>query len=368
MKVVKNLFNSLIYGTLSKNNYKAIHSQIGDTNYNLWHIIAYIYTIAFCTLFISSFFFEGLKQYNIFYLFLFLIGLGIHLLYRFLDKENPFIRYIAHYILAAGILVFAVVVGPILASSELSVLFMALLVVLPIIIIDRPIWLILMNFLASFVFYVFMRVYSSSDIIWVQTFNLIVYFGVSLILIFYNTKFRFEAFLDKKRIQRRLYIDELTGLDNELSYLEQAESITKEITNSEANPFAVIMFDVNNIKTTNDTYGHIYGCALIVEAAHYIHKLFSNSFCYHVGGDEFIVVMNEKDYQNRTALLKEFDKKMENYFITKEGILLRLTVARGLAEYIEGQDKNFRNVLERADKLMYENKKEIKKKYNLPTR
>jgi GGDEF domain-containing protein len=53
---------------------------------------------------------------------------------------------------------------------------------------------------------------------------------------------------------------------------------------------------------------------------------------------------------------------MENYYLKKNDLEMKLVVARGFALYNRLEDKKYSDVLAKADKLMYENKRELKNK------
>ena len=142
--------------------------------------------------------------------------------------------------------------------------------------------------------------------------------------------------------------------------------INNKINNGDTS-FAVIMMDVNEIKNNNDKYGHKFGCALIVETGKYIKRLFRTSKLFHVGGDEFIIIVEGTDYINKDKVIDKFDKDMRNYFITIDNIKIRLSVARGISQY-EKEGETYRTIFDRADKNMYENKVMIKEKLKITGR
>ncbi|MBP5581810.1 MAG: hypothetical protein J6X85_08525, partial [Ruminococcus sp.] len=67
-------------------------------------------------------------------------------------------------------------------------------------------------------------------------------------------------------------------------------------------------------------------------------------------------LLERDDFDNRAELTASFNEKME----TPEDSECPVIIAMGVAEYIDGQDENFHDVFVRADKLMYERKRELK--------
>ena len=169
-----------------------------------------------------------------------------------------------------------------------------------------------------------------------------------------------------KKVEEMTYVDELTSLLNERSYINMTEEINQKINNKTIKPFAVILMDVNNLKATNDAYGHRYGCHLVVRTGHTLKTLFKSSTLYHIGGDEFIAIVQGEDYDNFDQMIELFDKTFRYSLIQYEGHELIFSVARGYAKYEEGN--LYKDVLQKADDMMYENKAEIKATYHLKKR
>lgn len=152
-------------------------------------------------------------------------------------------------------------------------------------------------------------------------------------------------------------IDSLTGLLNKRAYYEYIDSIKIHIQSGFAYPFALVMCDVNNLKEYNDTYGHIEGDNLIKKAAGIIKKAFPGSPAYRMGGDEFIVILLNKNYENRYLLFMDFRKTVRHNAVNGTVPV----IASGMSDYEPTIDKSVQEVAHRADLLMYENKGNLRK-------
>ena len=192
----------------------------------------------------------------------------------------------------------------------------------------------------------------------------LVAFVLTVITIGYrNYRVTISEFKQAKKLEEMSYIDELTGLLNERSYINEIEQLDKATKEGKQEGYAVVLMDVNNLKNTNDKYGHRYGCSLVVRCGHMIPTIFKTSTSFHVGGDEFISIIKGEDYQNFEKVMEEFDKQMLYSRFEYEGQTLVFSVARGFAKYEEG--KQYKEVLQVADKAMYENKAYLKEKYKM---
>ena len=89
--------------------------------------------------------------------------------------------------------------------------------------------------------------------------------------------------------------------------------------------------------------------------------VFNHSPVFRVGGDEFVVVLIHRDYDNREELIKELKQKMNELADRTElEEWLRPSAAIGVAVYDENKDTDCDQVFKRADDAMYENKTEMK--------
>jgi diguanylate cyclase (GGDEF)-like protein len=133
-----------------------------------------------------------------------------------------------------------------------------------------------------------------------------------------------------------------------------------KIADGSEDPFAVAVCDVNGLKHVNDTQGHKAGDEYIKSACRLICETFQHSPVFRIGGDEFIVILKNDDYEQRHKLieranLKFFETENDNAREPWE----RYSVAIGMAEYREGETTDA--VFKRADQAMYLNKQKMKK-------
>ncbi len=155
------------------------------------------------------------------------------------------------------------------------------------------------------------------------------------------------------------YTDVLTGSESNLAYSEKAEKVDLHIFRGELKELAVIVFDVNGLKQVNDNLGHDMGNEYIKNAYSTICKHFAHSPIYRIGGDEFVAILENDDYQNRENLLNQFNLEIENNL--KENAVV---VSAGIAEYNQEKDNSFKRIFKRADQHMYERKAKLKQLKN----
>ncbi len=153
------------------------------------------------------------------------------------------------------------------------------------------------------------------------------------------------------------YKDSLTGVKNKLAYAEMEAQKNIQIAGNSAPQFAVAVFDLNDLKAINDCKGHDTGDRCIVDACRLICNHFKHSPVFRIGGDEFAVLLEGPDFENRLALHDSFDRMM-NEANRQEGAVV---VYMGMSEYDAKDDDAFHRVFVRADHEMYLRKRQLKR-------
>lgn len=160
---------------------------------------------------------------------------------------------------------------------------------------------------------------------------------------------------EAQKFEELAYTDELTGLYSRTAYnsFVQKADLKEHI-------YTVFMYDLNNLKKCNDTYGHNCGDEYIMESARIIKESFETlGECYRIGGDEFCVIAKDVEEQDIKQCYKTMYAKVEEYNRTHGKNIMG--IATGHASFDESCDETLRDTRGRADLMMYKNKTEMKK-------
>lgn len=149
--------------------------------------------------------------------------------------------------------------------------------------------------------------------------------------------------------------DPLTGVKSKAAYQEDALGIDNRKEKGLLDNFGVIVFDVNDLKKTNDTKGHDAGDKIIQAASKIICQTFKHSPVYRIGGDEFAAFLMGEDYKNRVSLITSFNQQIEKN--KEKG---QVVVSCGLADLNEEKSENYAGLFAIADNRMYQRKKQLK--------
>lgn len=158
-------------------------------------------------------------------------------------------------------------------------------------------------------------------------------------------------------LSKKVFFDALTSVRNKGAFDEYIQGLQDAIDRGEPIEFAIGVFDCDNLKTINDRFGHDKGDIYLQTASHLICRTFKHCAVFRIGGDEFAAVMQNDDYQNRMELIDMFDRAQEEKSAAAQNMWEEVHVALGVAVFNSHSDKYASDVVRRADKAMYENKR-----------
>lgn len=165
----------------------------------------------------------------------------------------------------------------------------------------------------------------------------------------------------QKWISRQIYLarhDNLTELKNRRAF----EEIFRKEIQKRKGLTALIMIDLDNFKSVNDTYGHLRGDGVLKLVANTLRKTIEEPHdVFRNGGDEFAVILGETD----KPFIKETVQKLENNIseaIAKEKDLEGFNIQASIGLSIAPLDGIYLETLfEKADVAMYDAKEKQKK-------
>lgn len=141
--------------------------------------------------------------------------------------------------------------------------------------------------------------------------------------------------------------DMMTQFYNRNKYLEMIHEYYPNV-----DKVGVMFWDINGLKTVNDTMGHDCGDYLIASVTSSIAE-YTKDKCkaFRIGGDEFVVIGEKLTIEN----IGEMVVKIQNS-IDKKDLLSKIPISAAVG-YAVGEGKNIENVISEADACMYKNKK-----------
>ncbi|MHB8882613.1 MAG: GGDEF domain-containing protein [Thermodesulfovibrionales bacterium] len=148
--------------------------------------------------------------------------------------------------------------------------------------------------------------------------------------------------------------DPLTGVYNRNFF---NEIIANEINRTKryGEKFSIVIIDIDNFKQVNDDYGHLIGDWILRECALILGRsIRSSDLLVRFGGDEFLVVTLETDYNDCNALIERVNENLLNWNKEHSDPDYGLSVSIGCSIFEQGKD--LMEVISEADTRMYTNK------------
>lgn len=166
---------------------------------------------------------------------------------------------------------------------------------------------------------------------------------------------------ERKRTEETLrtlsLADELTGLYNRRGFFTLAEQQLK-ITNRMKKKILLLFADLDGLKWINDNLGHNEGDFALIEIAKILKNTFRESdFIARIGGDEFVVLAVETEEANAEILNARLLESIRDYN-TKGTRNYNLSLSIGISRYDPEYPCSIDELLAKADRMMYKQKKE----------
>jgi diguanylate cyclase (GGDEF)-like protein/PAS domain S-box-containing protein len=146
--------------------------------------------------------------------------------------------------------------------------------------------------------------------------------------------------------------DILTGIYNRRYFFEFMEyqfSMSKRYNQ----PLSIILFDVDNFKQINDTYGHLAGDDVLISVAQNVKQELRESDVFaRFGGDEFIILVANNSVEAVRNLVERIRAKLEALTIMANGHEIKVTISAGIADLRPDIDSSTK-LVNRTDQALY---------------
>lgn len=161
--------------------------------------------------------------------------------------------------------------------------------------------------------------------------------------------------LEVERLERESNIDPLTKAHNRRVFIKDLDEVLSFGKDKDMD-MHLIMFDADDFKKINDSFGHIAGDKTLI----FLSKLIQNSLrrgtrIYRYGGEEFVVILNRTSYEEAVRTVNRIIKEIGESKLLYKGHDIHLTLSAGICSH--KQNISADEIIDRADKALYEAKK-----------
>ncbi len=145
--------------------------------------------------------------------------------------------------------------------------------------------------------------------------------------------------------------DSLTGLWNHRMFQQYVRAEIDRMKRYQ-HPFALVMFDIDQFKRFNDTYGHPVGDEVIKMVSRTVKGIIrTTDRAFRYGGEEFCIILPETTAENGMNLANRLREKVE---INRAVRGLSITISLGITEYRKGEPAE--EFIDRVDRALYQSK------------
>ncbi|MDJ0623883.1 MAG: diguanylate cyclase [Desulfocapsaceae bacterium] len=169
-----------------------------------------------------------------------------------------------------------------------------------------------------------------------------------------------EDVTEKVAMQRKLEklatTDSLTGAINRGHFMAKCKLEGKRLVRYNGN-LSLLLFDLDNFKDINDTYGHLCGDRVLKHFVENVNKsLRESDILGRIGGEEFAALVVETEKVGALLLAERLRQNIEELHVVYDTQKISYTVSIGVTQWLES-DENIEALFKRADDALYLAKK-----------
>ncbi len=164
----------------------------------------------------------------------------------------------------------------------------------------------------------------------------------------------------KDYYQGLAYVDELTGLVNRRGFYEKIESLLRNKMRRKDDCLWLAILDLDFFKKVNDRFGHLNGDKLlrsVSEVLFNLGRVHKHSYVFRYGGEEFIILIYQKNLEEVQEILNECREKIKSMNINFNGDCVNITCSIGVTQVkaLKGVEENkiIYDSMKKADKALY---------------
>ena len=343
---------------LTKQDYKLVEDEIRENNRINLVVFSVLVSAAMAAMIVSTIFVTGLVENRRYYLMVLITMLIVLALSSKPAKRIKSLTVVGIYLFMGSLYAMGIFMGTVVSPDDLTTSFLVVLFAVPLVFTDIPLRMSIAN-VAAIIIYCVMAASSQTRERFVSNLTNIIPYGlVSVVVSDYMMQVKALRFSYEQKNKYLSECDQLTGLLNRHSYEDRIRRLYKD------NAYLKICaFDVNGLKTVNDTLGHRAGDELLRGAADCIEAVFGNyGKCYRIGGDEYMAIL-----ENTAPTPEELKNMLNNRTRCWKGSLVSgLSISIGIAE--SGDGREIDELIHLADQRMYANKAEYYEKNGIDRR
>ena len=305
MERVKNI---LFYAGLDAETFEAVRSDWDLSNMRNLKIYSAISTGLFFLLTIANNFANDITSSNSsYYLILFIMNVVILICANTVVHKHQHLSLYLNYIYMCMMYWFGMKIT-ILHSDMPAVIAVTLMLAVPFFFIDRPIHQMSLTLIVAISLVCISHIFKSAEVARMDLWNTLAVAASTMAIEVVQMRDKFQGFANKNQVLYLSQTDVLTGAKNRNTF-------EGNVYNLERNKKQVVVAyaDINGLHEMNNTKGHAAGDLMLKTVASALIDAFGNENTYRIGGDEFVVLMENGSAdtirENINTIVKDLDSK-----------------------------------------------------------
>lgn len=357
-KMKEIIIRFLIYGGISKEDYDENKEAVIRRNMQTLPPTSAVTTLMFAGLLLSSFFSNSIGKSQSYYVIMLILSVFVLIMSLTVVKMKPSIVIFMWYLLFLAFGLYGIFLNT-LIRPELSATTICVFVVAgPLLIIDRPVRIIGFMMGLSALFVVCAVNTKTQYLAFADSVNLICCLLMGITIYITLNRVRLREIVQASQLRYERDTDRLTGLLNKAA----AEEIIRRQLKSLPGKGVLLVMDIDDFKTINDTYGHAYGDIILNRTAECIISVFGEiGICSRFGGDEFVIYLPEIFEPDLSVLLDSLKEKlMSGIVMPSQDMHVNVSVG---AAFSMRHGNDYKDLFQSADTALYAAKKAGKNRY-----
>ncbi len=339
--------------------YHNVESLLRKKNAETFHLIIQLLACIFSGLFLGSCLFEVMAPGRPVYMIVFLIVIVMYVISRNMKGKRLRLILPLWYCLMSMMFCYAVMLNTVSRPDLPSVTFCIVIVVAPLLIIDRP-YRLAMYLTGVWIIFLFTVYHTKSYYLaFVDTCNSACCLFLGIAVYLHIVKVKIRDMVHEQYLKSERDTDKLTGLLNKAAFEREAE----KAVHAGGQGGALLIMDLDNFKNFNDFYGHAFGDAALRVTGECIQGCFGGKgICGRFGGDEFVLFLPAETDKDKIAQAVKYFSSVVRDKMTMPDERLRMEYSIGIA-ICEKADNSYEEAFGRADKALYDAKNAGKNTY-----
>ena len=157
----------------------------------------------------------------------------------------------------------------------------------------------------------------------------------------------------QQHLEYQTHVDSLTGLFNRRAF---EKKIVEEFERAKRyqHPISLLILDIDNFKTINDTYGHHGGDTALVKISETLRaKTRRSDFPSRYGGEEFVLILPETDQESALQVANKVQDEIRSCVFGSNNKHFSLTVSIGISSTSNREYSDWNQMLNAADQALY---------------